>query len=32
MPSRQHGFNDVVDSEEMFIRLLKHFREERIVP
>ena len=22
----------VVDSEEMLIRLLKHFREERIVP
>jgi len=30
--ARQHGFNDVVDSEEMFVRLLKRFREERIVP
>lgn len=30
--SRLHGFHDVVDSEEMFVRLLKQFREERIVP
>ena len=30
--ARQHGFHDVVESEEMFIRLLKQFREERIVP
>ena len=30
--ARQHGFHDVVDSEEMFVRLLKQFREERIVP
>ncbi len=30
--SRLHGFHDVVDSEEMFVRLLKRFREERIVP
>jgi nucleoside-diphosphate-sugar epimerase len=30
--SRQHGFHDVVDSEEMFVRLLRRFREERIVP
>ena len=30
--SRQHGFNDVVDSEEMFVRLLRQFRAERIVP
>jgi len=30
--SRLHGFHDVVDSEEMFVRLLKKFREERIVP
>jgi len=30
--ARQHGFHDVVDSEAMFIRLLKQFREERIVP
>ena len=29
---RQHGFNDVVDSEEMFMRLLRQFRQERIVP
>lgn len=30
--SRQHGFERVVDSEEMFVRLLQRFREERIVP
>lgn len=30
--SRQHGFHDVVDSEEMFVRLLGQFRRERIVP
>lgn len=30
--SRLHGFLDVVDSEEMFLRLLRRFREERIVP
>jgi nucleoside-diphosphate-sugar epimerase len=30
--SRQHGFHRVVDSEEMFVRLLRRFREERIVP
>ena len=30
--SRQHGFHDVVDSEDMFVRLLKRFRAERIVP
>jgi nucleoside-diphosphate-sugar epimerase len=30
--ARQHGFHDVVDSEEMFVRLLKRFRAERIVP
>jgi hypothetical protein len=30
--SRQHGFQDVVDSEAMFTRLLQRFREERIVP
>ena len=29
---RQHGFHEVVDSEEMFVRLLTSFREERIVP
>ena len=30
--SRQHGFHAVVDSEDMFLRLLRRFREERIVP
>jgi nucleoside-diphosphate-sugar epimerase len=30
--SRQHGFHDVVDSEEMFVDLLTRFREARIVP
>ena len=30
--SRQHGFHDVVDSEEMFVRLLNQFRQQRIVP
>lgn len=30
--SRQHGFQRVVDSEEMFVRLLQRFRDERIVP
>lgn len=30
--ARQHGFHDVVDSEEMFLRLLTQFRRERIVP
>ena len=30
--SRQHGFHEVVDSEEMFVRLLSRFRAERIVP
>jgi nucleoside-diphosphate-sugar epimerase len=30
--SRQHGFNAVVDSEEMFARLLGRFRAEKIVP
>ncbi len=30
--SRQHGFDDVVDSEEMFVRLLTRFRQQRIVP
>lgn len=30
--SRQHGFHEVVDSEEMFVRLLNRFRAERIVP
>ena len=30
--ARRYGFHDVVDSEAMFIRLLKQFREERIVP
>jgi nucleoside-diphosphate-sugar epimerase len=30
--SRQHGFEAVVDSEEMFGRLLRRFRAEKIVP
>ncbi len=30
--SRRFGFHDVVDSEEMFVRLLTRFRTERIVP
>ena len=30
--SRLHGFQAVVDSEEMFVRLLGRFRAERIVP
>jgi len=30
--ARQHGFQDVVDSEDMFVRLLTQFRRERIVP
>ena len=30
--ARQHGFHDVVDSEEMFVRMLTQFRSERIVP
>jgi nucleoside-diphosphate-sugar epimerase len=30
--ARQHGFHAVVDSAEMFVRLLRRFREERIVP
>ena len=30
--SRRFGFHDVVDSEEMFVRLMRQFREERIVP
>ncbi|MSQ50032.1 MAG: SDR family oxidoreductase [Betaproteobacteria bacterium] len=30
--SRQHGFHEVVDSEEMFVRLLRRFRNEKIVP
>ena len=30
--SRRFGFHDVVDSEEMFVRLLRRFRDERIVP
>lgn len=30
--SRRYGFHDVVDTEAMFERLLRRFREERIVP
>lgn len=29
---RQHGFHAVVDSEDMFVRLLRQFRSEKIVP
>jgi len=29
---RLHAFHDVVDSEDMLVRLLRQFREERIVP
>ena len=30
--SRRHGFQDVVDSEEMFVRLFRQLRAEKIVP
>jgi hypothetical protein len=30
--SRRFGFHDVADSEEMFVRLMRQFRAERIVP
>ena len=30
--ARLYGFHDVVDSQAMFVRLLRQFREERIVP
>jgi hypothetical protein len=30
--SRRFGFHAVVDSEEMLVRLLGRFRQERIVP
>ena len=30
--SRRFGFHDVVDSEEMFVRLMRQFRAERVVP
>jgi nucleoside-diphosphate-sugar epimerase len=30
--SRRFGFHDVVDSEEMFVQLMRKFRAERIVP
>jgi nucleoside-diphosphate-sugar epimerase len=30
--SRLYGFHDAVDSEDMFCRLLRRFREERVVP
>lgn len=30
--ARRHGFHDVADSEDMFVRLLAQFRAERIVP
>jgi nucleoside-diphosphate-sugar epimerase len=30
--SRLFGFHDVVDSQEMFVRLLQRFRDQKIVP
>jgi len=30
--SRLHGFHEGLDTEEMFVRLLRQFRAERIVP
>lgn len=30
--ARQHGFHDIVDTEEMFLRLFARLRAERIVP
>jgi nucleoside-diphosphate-sugar epimerase len=30
--SRLYGFHEVVDSHEMFVRLLRRFRQEKIVP
>ncbi len=30
--ARRHGFGDVVDSEEMFLRLWADFRREKIIP
>ncbi len=30
--ARQFGFHDVVDTEDMFCRLLRRFRDERVVP
>jgi hypothetical protein len=30
--ARLYGFHDVVDSHAMFVRLLRQFRDERIVP
>ena len=30
--SRQHGFHNVIDSEEMFLRLFRRFRDEKIIP
>lgn len=30
--ARQHGFHEVVDSEEMFLSLFQRFRDERIIP
>jgi len=30
--SRLYGFHDVVDSEQMFVRLLARFRDEKVVP
>lgn len=30
--ARQHGFHDVVDTEDMFVRLLGEMRREKVVP
>lgn len=30
--ARQHGFNEVVDTEEHFLELLEHYRSERVLP
>jgi nucleoside-diphosphate-sugar epimerase len=30
--ARRHGFHDVIDSEEMFLRLFQKFRDEKIIP
>ena len=30
--SRMYGFHEVVDTEEMLVRLLRRFREEKVVP
>jgi len=30
--ARRYGFHDCVDSEEMFLRFFRQFREERVIP